>query len=90
MVCHTPAGLLKIETDFRVAGLFGDGPYWWVYHIAEGKLLMGYIHDDNVKYAQPVIPPDLRDKPCGPVHSDVHPRGTAKKGPWARPVLEAT
>lgn len=50
VVGHTPAGVLKIDTDFRVTGLNGDGPYWSVHHFEKGKkLLIGYIHNDNVK-----------------------------------------
>lgn len=49
VIGNTPAGLLKIDTDFRVAGLCDDGPYWSVRHIADGKFLIGYIHNDHVK-----------------------------------------
>lgn len=49
VVGYTPAGLVKIDTDFRITGLCGDGPYWSVHHIAEGKFLIGYIHNDHVK-----------------------------------------
>ena len=45
----TPVGILKIDTDFRVEGLLGDGPYWHVNHIAEGVWLNGFIHNDYVK-----------------------------------------
>lgn len=49
VVGHSPAGLLKMDTDFRVLGLNGDGPYWYVHHIAKGAFLIGYIHNDHVK-----------------------------------------
>lgn len=50
VVGHTPIGLSKIDTDFRVAGLNDHGPYWFVYHFEQGKpFLIGYIHNDHVK-----------------------------------------
>lgn len=48
VVGYTPPGLLKIDTDFRVVGLNGDGPYWYVHQIAQGDFLVGYIHNDYV------------------------------------------
>ncbi len=49
VVGHTPAGLFKIDTDFRVSGLTDAGPYWSVHHFRKGLFLHGYIHDEHVK-----------------------------------------
>ena len=44
----TPSGMIQIDTDYRVGGLNGDGPYWHVHEMVKGALLWGYIHDDDV------------------------------------------
>lgn len=44
----TPAGQLSMPTDFHVAGLNGDGPYWHVSEFVNGRFLRGYIHNDDV------------------------------------------
>jgi hypothetical protein len=44
----TPAGMTQIDTDYRVAGLKGDGPYWHVHEMAKEAWLWGYIHNDDV------------------------------------------
>ena len=49
IVGYTPAGLLKIDTDFRVTGLTDEGPYWSVHHFQKGLILHGYVHDEHVK-----------------------------------------
>lgn len=44
----TPAGMAQIDTDYRVSGLKGDGPFWHVHEMAKDAWLYGYIHDDDV------------------------------------------
>ena len=44
----TPAGMTKIDTDYRVSGLMGDGPYWHVNEMAKDAWLLGYIYNDDV------------------------------------------
>lgn len=46
---QTPAGMLRIDTDYRIEGLNGDGTYWHVSHYEEGISLWGFIHGDYVK-----------------------------------------
>ena len=46
---QTPAGMLRIDTDYHVDGLRGDGVYWHVSHHKEGISLWGFIHGDYVK-----------------------------------------
>jgi hypothetical protein len=46
---HTPPGMTQIDTDYRVEGLSGDGPYWHVSHFEKGMALRGFIHNDCVK-----------------------------------------
>ena len=45
----TPLGMTHIDTDFRVTGLEGDGPYWHVFHLEKDLWLLGYIHNGDVK-----------------------------------------
>lgn len=43
-------GMTRIDTDYRVDGLNGDGPYWHVSHYdKEGSFLWGFIHNDFVR-----------------------------------------
>ena len=49
VVGETPAGVLRIDTDYYVDGLNGDGVYWHVSHYEEGISLWGFIHGDYVK-----------------------------------------
>lgn len=49
VIVTTPPGMLKIETDFRVEGLEGDGPYWHVRNLKKKLFIYGYIHNDDVK-----------------------------------------
>lgn len=44
----TPTGMTQIDTDYRVGGLKGDGPYWHVHEMAKDAWLWGYIHNDDV------------------------------------------
>lgn len=44
-----PRGLTRIDTDFSVRGLKGDGTYWHVRHTENDFWLYGYIHGENVK-----------------------------------------
>lgn len=46
---HTSAGMLRIDTDYHVEGLNGDGTYWHISHDEEGISLWGFIHGDYVK-----------------------------------------
>lgn len=46
----TPAGMTRIDTDYRVEGLNGDGTYWHVSHYKEGLSLWGFLHSDYVQY----------------------------------------
>jgi hypothetical protein len=48
VVATTPAGMKQIDTDYRVDGLKGDGPYWHVHEMASGAFLWGYIHNEDV------------------------------------------
>lgn len=48
VVGTTPVGITQIDTDYRVTGLKGDGPYWHVHEIGKGVWLWGYIHNDDV------------------------------------------
>jgi hypothetical protein len=45
----TPPGMTHIDTDFRVTGFEGDGPYWHVFHMEKKLWLYGYIHNDDLK-----------------------------------------
>jgi len=45
----TPPGMTRIDTDFQILGLEGDGPYWHVSHFEKEIILFGYIHNDHVK-----------------------------------------
>lgn len=45
---RTPAGMLRINTDYYVEGLRGDGIYWHVSHLEDGISLWGFIHGDCV------------------------------------------
>lgn len=44
----TPSGLTRLDTDFWVEGLKGDGPYWHISHYDEEVMLYGFIHADVV------------------------------------------
>lgn len=46
---HTPPGMTRIDTDYRIEGLNGDGPYWHISHFDKGMSLWGFIHNDFVK-----------------------------------------
>lgn len=49
---HTPPGMKRIDTDFRIEGLNGDGPFWHVAHIEKDQpFLWGFIHNDFVAEA---------------------------------------
>lgn len=48
VVGRTPAGMTQIDTDYRVEGLSGDGPYWHVSNFEKGVSLWGFIHNDFV------------------------------------------
>lgn len=44
----TPPGMTRLDTDYWVEGLKGDGPYWHVCHYDGGVSLYGFIHADVV------------------------------------------
>lgn len=46
---HTPAGVTRLDTDYRIEGLNDDGPYWHVAHFGDGFSVWGFIHNDFVK-----------------------------------------
>lgn len=46
---RTPAGMTRIDTDYRVEGLNGDGTYWHVSHFEEGISLWGFIYSDYMQ-----------------------------------------
>lgn len=46
----TYSGMTRLDTDYRVEGLEGDGLYWHVAHFEKDRpWLWGYIYSDNVK-----------------------------------------
>lgn len=45
----TPPGLTKIDCEYHIAGLNGDGPYWHIRHFKEKMFLYGFIHNDYLK-----------------------------------------
>lgn len=49
VIGYTPPETLRLDTDFHVLGLKGDGTYWHVLHLERKFYLYGYIHGDNVK-----------------------------------------
>ncbi|MBK7210539.1 MAG: hypothetical protein IPH99_09325 [Xanthomonadales bacterium] len=44
----TPPGLMRLDTDYWVEGLKGDGPYWHISHYDGEYLLDGFIHANVV------------------------------------------
>lgn len=52
VVTTTPAGVTQIDTNYRVTGLKGDGPYWHVNEVVNDLWLWGYIHNDDVRPEQ--------------------------------------
>lgn len=42
------SGTTRIDTDYKVEGLKGDGPYWHIQHKEGGVWLVGYIHEDDI------------------------------------------
>lgn len=49
VAAKTPSGMLRIDTDYMINGLNGDGPYWHVVHFEKDIYLSGFIHNDFVK-----------------------------------------
>ena len=45
----TPAGLTKLDCDYHIIGLKGDGPYWKIRHFGDEIMLSGFIENDYVK-----------------------------------------
>ena len=49
-VSHTtPERLTRLDTDYRIAGLNDEGPYWHVLHYEAGAFISGFIHNDEVR-----------------------------------------
>lgn len=46
---RTLAGMTRIDTNYNVEGLNGDGTYWHVHHFEEGFSMWGFIHEDYVQ-----------------------------------------
>ncbi|MDI5891094.1 hypothetical protein [Halomonas rhizosphaerae] len=46
---RTPNEMTRIDTDYRVEGLKGDGIYWHVFQFEKDRFLWGFIHSDYVK-----------------------------------------
>ncbi|MBY6205631.1 hypothetical protein [Halomonas denitrificans] len=44
----TPPGVTRLDTDYWVEGLKGDGPYWHVCHFDGEVFLYGFIHAEAV------------------------------------------
>jgi hypothetical protein len=44
----TPPGLTKLNCDYSIDGLDGDGVYWHITHYADGLSLHGFIHNQDV------------------------------------------
>jgi hypothetical protein len=49
VVQYTPDGVTRLDANFVVTGLNGDGPYWHVAHFRDGFEVYGYIHNDYIK-----------------------------------------
>lgn len=49
VVGTTPPGLTKIDCEYYILGLNGDGPYWKIRYFEEKIFLYGFIHNDYVK-----------------------------------------
>jgi hypothetical protein len=45
----THPGVTRMDTDFKIEGLSGDGIYWHVMDFKHGRLLYGFIEDRFVK-----------------------------------------
>jgi hypothetical protein len=47
---RTPQGLTRIDTQYRIDGLNGDGPYWRVsyFELEKKFFLWGFIHNEFV------------------------------------------
>jgi hypothetical protein len=49
IVCRTPKDLMKVDCDFYITGLQGDGPYWHVYNFGDSGFFIGFIHNEDVQ-----------------------------------------
>jgi len=49
VTAHTPPGLTRLDTEYRIEGLNGDGPYWHVSHFGKEFHVWGFVHNDFVK-----------------------------------------
>jgi hypothetical protein len=49
VVATSPAGLVRLNTDYRVLGLQGDALYWHIHDTGENHRLWGFVHGDDVK-----------------------------------------
>lgn len=48
VIGRTPLGARRVNVDFQVMGLDGEGPYWHVSDFSVGGFLVGFIHNDEV------------------------------------------
>lgn len=48
---YTPEGAHKVDVDYSIVGLIGDGPFWHVSDIINKKFVSGFIHNDYLKVA---------------------------------------
>jgi len=46
IVATLPKEMVQVDCDFSVVGFNGDGPYWHIFRVGEGKFISGYIHDE--------------------------------------------
>lgn len=44
----TPVGMTQIDTDYRVEGLKGDGPFWHVSQMTNGTWLWSFVFNEDV------------------------------------------
>ena len=49
VVGTTPKGMTRLDCDYHVTGLQGDGPYWHLSHLEDEQFLYGFIHNDYIK-----------------------------------------
>ncbi len=49
VVGTTPEGVTEVFVDFAVPGLSGEGTFWHVAHVGEGRSLWGYIPENALR-----------------------------------------
>ena len=45
----TPKEMTRVSTDYSIAGLNDEGPYWHVHHFEKGLYFWGFIHNNDIK-----------------------------------------